>query len=67
MTNSYNHKNKQRKSQDSGVFSKNHTRNVRYRVRIQEEVEATKEIDSFIKRPENDEPPSTVEVSRPYP
>jgi hypothetical protein len=67
MTNSYNHKNKQRKSLDDSVFSKNHTRNVRYRVRIQEEVEAEREIDSFIKRQDNEEQHGTVEVHRPYP
>lgn len=67
MTNSYNHKNKQRRSQDDNAFSKNHTRNVRYRVRIQEEAEAAKEIDSFIKRQDNEEPHGTVEVYRSYP
>lgn len=50
MTDSFNHKNRQRRSQDDSVFSRNHHRNVRYRERVQQEKEAESEIKEFKKK-----------------
>ena len=47
MTKSFNDKNKQRRMDDS-VFSKNHSKSVRYRIRIQQDREAQEEIEIFL-------------------
>lgn len=44
MTNSYNEKNR---NKNDSVFSKNHGRSVKYRVRVQEELEAETEIKEY--------------------
>jgi len=50
MTNSFNDKNRQRRSQDDSVFSRNHHRNIRYRERLQQEREAEVEIKEYKKQ-----------------
>ena len=43
-----NHKNKPK--EDDSVFSKNHSKDIKYRIRKTEEKEAEEEINEFVKR-----------------